>query len=149
MLKRGSTIGILGGGQLGRMMAVAACQLGYRCIGYAPAGDNVAAEVCDHFITAEWDDTEALAAFTARCDVVTWEFENVPVETARAIPADCIFPDPRALETAQDRLTEKRFIEELGGQPAAYAKVDFGQRPDRCGGSAGRTGHIKDPPRWL
>lgn len=124
MLKRGSTIGILGGGQLGRMMAVAAAQLGYRCIGYSPEGDNVAAEVCEDFFTNDWDDKDALATFAARCDVVTWEFENVPVETARAFPADCIFPDPRALETAQDRLSEKRFVENLGGRPAAYAKVD-------------------------
>ena len=81
MLKRGSTIGILGGGQLGRMMAVAAAQLGYRCIGYSPEGDNVAAEVCEDFFTNDWDDKDALAAFAARCDVVTWEFENVPVGT--------------------------------------------------------------------
>ena len=124
MLKRGSTIGILGGGQLGRMMAAAATQLGYKCIGYAPEGDNVAGELCEDFFANRWDDKAALAAFAARCDVVTWEFENVPVETARAIPAGRIFPDPRALETAQDRLNEKRFVEGLGGRPAAYAKVD-------------------------
>ena len=124
MLKRGGTIGILGGGQLGRMMAMSAVQLGYRCIGYAPEGDNVAAGVCEDFFTNRWDDTAALAAFAAKCDVVTWEFENVPVTTAKAIPADRIFPHPRALETAQDRLNEKRFVEGLGGKPAAYAKVD-------------------------
>lgn len=124
MLRRGSTIGILGGGQLGRMMAMSAAQLGYHTIGYAPEGDNVSGPVNDDFITAAWDDGEALASFAERCDVVTWEFENVPVDTARAIPADKIFPGPLALETAQDRLTEKRFIEGLGGQPAAYTKVD-------------------------
>ena len=85
MLKRGSTIGILGGGQLGRMMAVAATQLGYRCIGYSPEGDNVAAEVCEDFFTNRWDDQAALAAFAARCDVVTWEFENVPLAVAVAL----------------------------------------------------------------
>lgn len=124
MLKPGATIGILGGGQLGRMMAMAAAQLGYRCIGYAPEGDNVAAPVSADFITGRWDDTAALAEFAAQCDVVTWEFENVPVETAAAIPADRIFPHPRALETAQDRLNEKRFVEGLGGRPAPYAPVD-------------------------
>lgn len=124
MLKRGGAIGILGGGQLGRMMAVAAAQLGYRCIGYAPEGDNVIEQVCDDVFTNRWDDKAALAAFAAQCDVVTWEFENVPVTTAQAIPADRIYPHPRALETAQDRLNEKRFVEGLGGKPADYAKVD-------------------------
>ncbi len=124
MLKRGSAIGILGGGQLGRMMAMSAAQLGYRTIGFAPEGDNVSGSVNDDFITAEWDDEEALAAFAERCDVVTWEFENVPVATANAVPEGKIFPDPLALQTAQDRLTEKRFVEGLGGKPAAYARVD-------------------------
>ena len=124
MLARGSTIGILGGGQLGRMMAMTAAQLGYRTIGYAPDGDNVSASVNDGFVTAEWDYEAALTEFAQRCDVVTWEFENVPVATARAISQAKIFPDPLALETAQDRLNEKRFIEGLGGRPAAYARVD-------------------------
>lgn len=124
MLKRGGTIGILGAGQLGRIMAVAAAQLGYRSIGFAPEGDNVIEQVCDDVFTNKWDDKAALAAFAVQCDVVTWEFENVPVSTAQAIPDDRIFPHPRALETAQDRLNEKRFVEDLGGTPAAYAKVD-------------------------
>ena len=124
MLKRGSTIGILGGGQLGRMMATSAAQLGYRVIGYAPEGDNVMDSLAEGFVTADWDDSAALADFAARCDAVTWEFENVPVATACSIPGQAIFPDPRALETAQDRLNEKRFIEDLGGRPASYAKVD-------------------------
>ena len=109
MLKRGSTIGILGGGQLGRMMAVSAAQLGYRCIAYAPEGDNVVNQVCDDLFVNKWNETAALAAFAAQCDVVTWEFENVPVATANAMPEGRIFPHPRALETAQDRLAEKRF----------------------------------------
>ena len=124
MLGRGGTIGILGGGQLGRMMAMSAAQLGYRTIAYAPEGDTVCEQVCDDVFTNKWDDTAALAAFAAQCDVVTWEFENVPVATALAMPADSIFPHPRALETAQDRLAEKRFVEGLGGRSAAYARVD-------------------------
>ena len=124
MLKRGSTIGILGGGQLGRMMAVSAAQLGYRCIAYAPEGDNVVNQVCDDLFVNKWNETAALAAFAAQCDVVTWEFENVPVATANAMPEGRIFPHPRALETAQDRLAEKRFVEGLGGRPATYARVD-------------------------
>mgnify|MGYP002780699401 FL=1 len=124
MLKPGSTIGILGGGQLGRMLALSAAQLGYRCIGYAPDGDNVAASVSEDFFDNRWDHTAALAAFAAKCDVVTWEFENVPLGAVDAIPPDRLFPPRRALEAAQDRLNEKRFVEELGGTPAPYMPVD-------------------------
>jgi 5-(carboxyamino)imidazole ribonucleotide synthase len=124
MLKPGGTIGILGGGQLGRMLAVSAAQLGYRCIGYAPEGDNVAASVCEDFFDNRWDHTAALAAFAAKCDVVTWEFENVPLGAVDAFPPGRLFPPRRALEVAQDRLNEKRFVEELGGTPAPYLPVD-------------------------
>ncbi len=124
MLAPGGTIGILGGGQLGRMLASSAAQLGYRCIGYAPPGDNVAEPVCADFITAPWDDGEALAAFTTGCDVVTWEFENVPLAALDSISAEQLFPARRALEVAQDRLHEKRFVEALGGLTARYATVD-------------------------
>ncbi len=137
MLQRGGTIGILGGGQLGRMMAMSAVQLGYRCIAYVPDGDTVATDVCDDVFTNCWDDTAALAAFAAKCDAVTWEFENVPVATAKAMPEGRIFPHPRALETAQDRLNEKRFVEGLGGKPAAYARVDS---PDELMAAVDRLG---------
>ena len=143
MLPRGSTIGILGGGQLGRMMAISAAQLGYRTIGYAPEGDNVSHSVNDDFVTAGWDDAAALARFAERCDVVTWEFENVPVDTARSIDHDCIFPDPIALQTAQDRLNEKRFIEGLGGRPAAYAKCDSGHDLENAVDRLGAPGILK------
>jgi 5-(carboxyamino)imidazole ribonucleotide synthase len=124
MLPPGSTIGILGGGQLGRMMAVAALQLGYKVIGYAPAGDNVAADACTGFITADWDDAGALADFAHRCDVVTWEFENVPLAAVFALPQTLLACPLRALEVAQDRFHEKHFIAGLGGIPADYARVD-------------------------
>ena len=124
MLPPGSTIGILGGGQLGRMLAMAALQLGYRVIGYAPEGDNVAADASSDFITAEWDDAEALAGFAARCDVVTWEFENVPLGTVFALPQTLLACPSRALEVAQDRLNEKQFVTELGGISAPYARVE-------------------------
>ncbi|AUX68454.1 5-(carboxyamino)imidazole ribonucleotide synthase [Porphyrobacter sp. HT-58-2] len=127
MLPPGSTIGILGGGQLGRMMAVSALQLGYRVIGYAPEGDNVAADACSDFITADWDDAAALAQFAAACDVVTWEFENVPVATVQALPSPLLACPLRALEVAQDRFHEKHFVSQLGGTPAPYAKVESEQ----------------------
>ncbi|WP_394731169.1 5-(carboxyamino)imidazole ribonucleotide synthase [Altererythrobacter sp. GH1-8] len=137
MLPPGSTIGILGGGQLGRMMAVAAIQLGYRVIGYSPPGDNVAAEVCTDFFANGWGDKAALAAFAQKCDVITWEFENVPLKAVEALPQDRIAPHPRALETAQDRLNEKRFAEAQGARPAPYAaaatEADFKAAVERIG----------------
>ncbi|MXO68779.1 5-(carboxyamino)imidazole ribonucleotide synthase [Altererythrobacter marinus] len=123
MIAPGGTIGILGGGQLGRMMAIAAAQLGYRCHVYEPGRDSVAAEVSAQFTCAPWHDEAALARFAEGCDVVTWEFENVPVAPLAPIEG-LLAPHPRALETAQDRLKEKRFVEGLGGVPAAYAPVD-------------------------
>ena len=123
MIPAGGTIGILGGGQLGRMMAMAASQLGFRCIIFAPERDSVAADVCADFFCNKWDDTAALSAFAQQCDVVTWEFENVPVAPLKHIEGK-LHPHPRALETAQDRLNEKQFVENLGGRPATYAKVD-------------------------
>jgi len=120
----GSTIGILGGGQLGRMMAMAAAQLGYKCHVYAPWEDSVAAEVSAAFTCARWDDRDALARFGEQCDVVTYEFENVPVVPLAAIPESKLAPHPRALEAAQDRFSEKRFAESLGGRTAPFAEVD-------------------------
>jgi len=124
MLKPGSTIGILGGGQLGRMLAISAASLGYRCIGYAPDSDIVADQVSNDFFANPWNHTAALAAFAAQCDAVTWEFENVPLGAVDAIPSERLFPPRRALEVAQDRLNEKRFVEELGGRTAPYLAVD-------------------------
>ncbi len=124
MIPPGETIGILGGGQLGRMIAMAAAQLGYRCHIYAPEEDSIAAEVSAAFTRAEWDDAEAMTRFAADCAVVTYEFENVPVGPLAALGDVPLHPHPRALETAQDRLNEKRFVERLGGRPAPYAPVD-------------------------
>lgn len=121
-LPPGSTIGILGGGQLGRMLAMAAAQLGYRCHIYAPPGDNVACEVAADCTIAEYDDLAALKAFADACDVVTFEFENVPVEPLRSIAHTVpIHPPIQALEVAQDRVEEKEFVRKLGGETAAFA----------------------------
>jgi len=124
MIAPGSTIGILGGGQLGRMMAIAAAQLGYHCHIYAPEPDSVAAEVSAAFTCAEWSDAAAMARFAASCAVVTYEFENVPVAPLAALGDVSLHPHPRALETAQDRLAEKTFVTALGGTPAPFAPVD-------------------------
>jgi 5-(carboxyamino)imidazole ribonucleotide synthase len=124
MIPPGETIGILGGGQLGRMLAMAAAQLGYRCHIYAPEPDSIAAEVCGGFTCAGWDDAAALAAFARDCAVVTYEFENVPVGPLAALGGTAVAPHLRALECAQDRVSEKRFADRLGGRPAPWAEVD-------------------------
>ncbi len=121
-LKPGSTIGILGGGQLGRMLALAAAQLGYRCIAYAPDRQSACANVCADYVIGAWDDPSAMATFAKACDVVTWEFENVPVSALAPLEGRLAAP-PLALETAQDRLAEKRFVTSLGGQTARHAGV--------------------------
>lgn len=118
----GSTIGILGGGQLGRMLAIAAAQLGYRCHIYAPAGDNVAFDVAAQNTIAAYDDLDALKAFAKACDVVTFEFENVPVTPLQSIAGDVpIHPPVKALEIGQDRVDEKEFVRRLGGKTANFA----------------------------
>ena len=121
-LAPGSTIGILGGGQLGRMLAMAAAQLGYRCHIYAPPGDNVANDVAAESTIAAYDDREALKAFARACDVVTFEFENVPVLPLKTIAREVpIHPPLKALEVAQDRVEEKEFVRKLGGKTARFA----------------------------
>ncbi|WP_295527868.1 5-(carboxyamino)imidazole ribonucleotide synthase [Novosphingobium sp. Chol11] len=122
MIPPGETIGILGGGQLGRMIALAAANLGYRCHVYAPEPDAIAADVCAASTCADWADSAALERFMAACAVITYEFENVPV--AALAGEGRMFPPVRALEVAQDRVHEKRFAEELGGRAAPWAAVD-------------------------
>ncbi len=121
MIPPGSTIGIMGGGQLGRMLSLAAAQLGYRCHVFAPEATSPAGEVSAETTSADYSDGEALAAFAKACDVVTYEWENVPVAPLDAI-ADLVplRPSPRALEVAQSRIDEKRFVAELGGRTAPF-----------------------------
>jgi 5-(carboxyamino)imidazole ribonucleotide synthase len=123
MLEPGGTIGILGGGQLGRMLAMAAAQLGYRTHIYTPERDSVAAEVAAEATIAPFTDPLALGRFAAACDVLTFEFENIPTGQL-AFLADRLAPNLRALETAQDRVKEKRFAERVGGRPAPFAPVE-------------------------
>ena len=124
MIPPGETIGILGGGQLGRMLAMAAAQLGYRCHVFAPEAESVAAEVCAAHTRAAWHDQAALSRFAADCAVVTYEFENVPVAPLAALGAVPLLPNARALEVAQDRLNEKEFVTGLGGIAAPFMPVD-------------------------
>jgi 5-(carboxyamino)imidazole ribonucleotide synthase len=121
----GATIGILGGGQLGRMLALAAAPLGYRVHVYAPEQELVAAEVAARCTRAAYEDRPALAAFAADCDVITYEFENVPSDAVAWLEAlKPVRPGHDALDVAQDRLAEKRFVEALGGRTAPYRAVE-------------------------
>ena len=123
-LPRGAVIGILGGGQLGRMLSVAASRLGYRAHIYEP-GAAPAADVAQAWTQAGYDDAGALAAFAASCDVVTYEFENVPAGALDAIEARVpVRPGGRALAVSQDRLDEKTFLSGLGLTVAPFAAVD-------------------------
>ena len=119
----GSTIGIVGGGQLGRMMAMAAARLGYRCHIFDPHERPCAAEVAAAFTRASFDDVAALRTFAAACDVVTYEFENLPGASLSAI-GDKLKPGIRSLEVAQDRAGEKRFIEATGARVAPWREVN-------------------------
>jgi 5-(carboxyamino)imidazole ribonucleotide synthase len=124
-LPRGGTIGILGGGQLGRMLAQAAAKLGFQTCVLAPEADSPAFAVSGSHIVAGYDDAEAFKALAARCDVVTFEFENVSAEALGILEgAVRIAPPRRALEVTQDRLLEKRFVDSLGLATAPWAPVD-------------------------
>jgi len=124
-LPPGSTIGILGGGQLGRMLALAAGQLGLKCHIFAPEGDNPAFQVAAAHMVARYDDEAALARFARAVGVVTYEFENVPAATAAFLDTLVpLAPNARTLEISQDRLTEKTFLSGLPVAVAPFAKVD-------------------------
>jgi len=124
MLKPGSTIGILGGGQLGRMLALAAARLGLHCHIYSPEKDSGAFEVVRDFTCAAYDDETALSGFANSVNVITYEFENVPAKTAAFLAKrKPVFPDPHVLELTQDRLIEKNFISGLKIAVAPYAPV--------------------------
>jgi 5-(carboxyamino)imidazole ribonucleotide synthase len=123
ILPPGSTIGIIGGGQLGRMMALAAARLGYRCHIFDPHEFPCAAEVSAEFTRAAFDDEEALKRFGEQCDVVTYEFENIAVAPL-AFLGDRLVPGTRSLEVAQDRGNEKRFLERCGVRVAPWREID-------------------------
>lgn len=125
-LSPGSTIGIIGAGQLGRMMAIAAARLGYHCHVYDPHEAPCAAEVSAQFTRAAYDDQQALAEFAAQCDVVTYEFENIAVEPLKAV-GQKLLPRVRSLEIAQDRALEKQFLETIGVSIAPWRPVDSAQ----------------------
>ncbi len=123
-IKPGMIVGILGGGQLGRMLALAAAELGLSCHIYCPDPKSPAFAVAAVRTIAPYDDEAALTAFAAAVDVVTFEFENIPAATLRFLAERvAVLPGPASLESSQDRLTEKRLIAGLGIPVPAFAEV--------------------------
>jgi 5-(carboxyamino)imidazole ribonucleotide synthase len=121
----GATIGVLGGGQLGRMFAIAARRMGYRVHTYSPDDDTPAGQVADIEVAAAYDDLDALRAFARNVHVVTFEFENVPIEAVEAVE-ECapVRPGGAALHTAQQRAREKTFLEGRGFPTAPFARAN-------------------------
>lgn len=124
-LPHGARIGILGGGQLGRMLSVAASRLGFLTHVFEPGANPPAAQVADKCTTAPYNDVTALQAFAQSVDVITYEFENIPTEALDILEAiKPIYPNREALRVSQDRITEKDYLNALGLKTAPYAQVD-------------------------
>ena len=142
-LRPGMIVGILGGGQLGRMLAMAAAELGLSCHIYCPDPKSPAFAVAAARTVAPYDDESALAAFAGAVDLVTFEFENIPVDTVRFLEGRvAVLPGSGSLESAQDRLAEKRLISGLGIPVAPFAEVS--KQADIYSALA-RTGRPGDP----
>jgi 5-(carboxyamino)imidazole ribonucleotide synthase len=140
----GSTIGILGGGQLARMLAVAAAQLGLKTHIFAPEPDSPAFQVAHAHTIADYGDEAALTRFAALVDVVTYEFENVPAGTIAILhPLRPARPNGRALEITQDRLLEKSFVRDLGHETAPFSPVDDAGGLARAVAQIGRPSILK------
>ncbi len=120
------TIGILGGGQLGRMLTLEAKRMGYRVVTLEPFPNSPCGQVADEQIVAAYDDLRAIGELGARSDVVTYEFENIPLESVRALEAQgrLVRPSGDVLRVTQDRMLEKTFVRDLGCTVAPFAAVD-------------------------
>jgi 5-(carboxyamino)imidazole ribonucleotide synthase len=144
MLAPGATIGILGGGQLGRMLAVAAAQLGYRCHVYAPEPTGPATEVAAEWTQGRFEDADAMRAFAARIDVATYEFENIdPHAVALLARHVAVHPPAGALDVARYRPNEKALVKELGGRTAPYREVASAADLARALGEIGAPAILK------
>lgn len=144
MLPPGSTIGILGGGQLARMLAMAGARLGLESHVFSPVHDDPAFHVCNAHTKADFLDEEALAAFAESVDVVTYEFENVPARTAEVLEAHRpVRPNPKVLALTQDRLVEKDFVRGLGIATADFADVTDVESLARAVAKLGRPSILK------
>jgi 5-(carboxyamino)imidazole ribonucleotide synthase len=140
----GGTIGILGGGQLGRMLALAAARLGLKTHVYSDEADAPAFQVCAVHTQAAYDDSNALRAFATSCDAITFEFENVPSATVALLArTKAANPNARALEVAQERFAEKTFVKELGIGTAEFARADTLEEARKAFGTIGAPSILK------
>ncbi|WP_417257012.1 5-(carboxyamino)imidazole ribonucleotide synthase [Celeribacter halophilus] len=144
ILPSGATIGILGGGQLGRMLSVAASRLGFKTHIFEPGANPPAGHVAELVTTAAYEDEAALRGFAESVDVVTYEFENVPTSALDLIESIVpIRPNRRALAVSQDRVTEKTFLAELGLQVAPFAPVETAAELDAALAKIGTPAILK------
>ena len=149
-LKPGDTIGILGGGQLGRMLAMAAARLGLRCQVFSPDPDSPAFDVVLNATCAEYADVEALELFANDVDVITYEFENVPAASAMILAARRpVLPDHKILETTQDRLAEKDFVTTARHRHRRLCRCVFGSGAARRDRENRPSRRAQDPPLRL
>ena len=143
-MEPGGTVGILGGGQLGRMLAMAAARLGLRAHVYCPDPDSPAFDVCAERTVAAYEDEAALRRFAESVGVVTYEFENVPARTAAVLAqVRPVRPDAAALAASQDRLVEKEFVASLGIGTAPFLAVDTAGSLARAVAQLGRPSILK------
>ncbi len=143
-MEPGGIIGILGGGQLGRMIAMAAARLGLRSHVYCPDPDSPAFDVCAEKTVAAYEDEAALRRFASSVGVVTYEFENVPARTAEVLAqVRPVRPDAAALAASQDRLVEKEFVASLGIATAPFLAVDTAGSLARAVAQLGRPSILK------
>ena len=132
-LSSGATIGILGGGQLGRMLSVAAARLGFKTCIFEPGADCPASHVANYHFKADYTDEDALRRFAASVDVITYEFENIPTSALDILePLKSVRPGRTALKVSQDRLIEKAFLSDIGLATAPFAAVDDAEDLDEA-----------------
>jgi len=145
LLRLGATIGILGGGQLGRMLALAGARLGLKCHVYSPPdADSCAFQVAAASTCAPYEDEAALSTFAAAVDVITYEFENVPAASAAFLARRCVvLPDPAVLAKTQDRLVEKEFVANLSIPTAPFAPVGSAAELQAAIATIGRPAVLK------
>ena len=143
-LPQGANIGILGGGQLGRMLAVAASRLGLKAHIFEPGANPPAGQVADQVTTASYEDEAALRRFAQSVDVITYEFENIPTSALDILEQiRPIHPGRRALAISQDRLSEKEFLTGLGLKVAPYANVTSAAEAEAAAQSIGTPSILK------
>ena len=158
-LEPGLTIGILGGGQLGRMLAAAASRLGFDIVILDPEPDAPAGRVAAHTIVAAYDDPQGLEALATTACIVTYEFENVPADAVARLAGMGmeVAPGPLALKVAQDRLEEKMFLNAHGAQTVAFAEADTAEAAAKAAEQVGapclmktrREGYDGKGQRWV